>query len=111
MLRQEIAEVQEKLNVQKAGWLNQKNAIDRVQELKSKLDDAKSELDRVTRDGDLARAGELRYSIIPGLEAQIKDGEAQLEAQKQKDGESLNEQVTSDEIAEVVSAWTGVPVS
>ena len=111
VLRQEIAEVQEKLNVQKAGWLNQKNAIDRVQELKSKLDDAKSELDRVTRDGDLARAGELRYSIIPGLEAQIKDGEAQLEAQKQKDGESLNEQVTSDEIAEVVSAWTGVPVS
>ena len=111
VLRQEIAEVQEKLNVQKAGWLNQKNAIDRVQELKSKLDDAKSELDRVTRDGDLARAGELRYSIIPGLEAQIKDGEAQLEAQKQKDGEGLNEQVTSDEIAEVVSAWTGVPVS
>ena len=110
-LQQEIAEVQEKLNVQKAGWLNQKNAIDHVQELKGKLDDAKGELERVTRDGDLARAGELRYSIIPALEKDIKDGEAALEAQKQKDGEGLNEQVTSDEIAEVVSAWTGVPVS
>ena len=110
-LQQEIAETQEKLNVQKAGWLNQKNAIDHVQELKGKLDDAKGELERVTRDGDLARAGELRYSIIPGLESEIKDGEAQLEAQKEKNGEGLNEQVTSDEIAEVVSAWTGVPVS
>ena len=110
-LQQEIAETQEKLNVQKAGWLNQKNAIDHVQELKSKLDDAKGELERVTRDGDLARAGELRYSTIPALEKEIKDGEAALEAQKQKDGEGLNEQVTSDEIAEVVSAWTGVPVS
>ena len=109
-LRQEIAEVQEKLNVQKAGWLNQKNAIDHVQELKGKLDEARSEEQRATRDGDLARASELRFSVIPGLEQQVKDGEAQLAAQKEN-GEGLNEQVTSDEIAEVVSAWTGVPVS
>ena len=110
-LRQEIVEVQEKLNVQKAGWLNQKNAIDHVQELKSKLDDAKSEEERATRDGDLARASELRFSVIPGLTQEIKQAEDALEAQKEKDGEGLNEQVTSDEIAEVVSAWTGVPVS
>ncbi len=108
-LRQEIAEVQEKLNVQKAGWLNQKNAIDRVQELKAKLDEAKSEEGRATRDGDLARASELRFSIIPSLEQQVRDGEAEIEAQKTEGG--LQEQVTSDEIAEVVSAWTGVPVS
>ena len=110
-LRQEIAEVQEKLNVQKAGWLNQKNAIDHVQELKGKLDEAKSEEERATRNGDLGRASELRYSVIPSLQQQIQDSEAALEAQKQQDGEGLNEQVTSDEIAEVVSAWTGVPVS
>ncbi|WP_368133693.1 ATP-dependent chaperone ClpB [Collinsella bouchesdurhonensis] len=110
-LRQEIAEVQEKLNVQKAGWLNQKNAIDHVQELKGKLDDAKSEEERATRDGDLARASELRFSVIPVLTQEIQDAEAALEEQKGKDGEGLNEQVTSDEIAEVVSAWTGVPVS
>ena len=110
-LRQEIAEVQEKLNVQKAGWLNQKNAIDHVQELKGQLDEAKSEEERATRNGDLGRASELRYSVIPGLQQQIQDSEAALEAQKEQDGEGLNEQVTSDEIAEVVSAWTGVPVS
>ena len=110
-LRQEIAEVQEKLNVQKAGWLNQKNAIDHVQELKGQLDEAKSEEERATRNGDLGRASELRYSVIPSLQQQIQDSEAALEAQKQQDGEGLNEQVTSDEIAEVVSAWTGVPVS
>ena len=109
-LRQEIAEVQEKLNVQKAGWLNQKNAIDHVQDLKSRIDDAKGELERATRDGNFERAGELRYSVIPSLEREIVDAEAGLEAQKAS-GEGLNEQVTSDEIAEVVSAWTGVPVS
>ena len=98
-LRQEIAEVQEKLNVQKAGWLNQKNAIDHVQELKGQLDEAKSEEERATRNGDLGRASELRYSVIPGLQQQIQDSEAALEAQKQQDGEGLNEQVT------------GVPVS
>ena len=108
-LRQEIAEVQEKLNVQKAGWLNQKNAIDRVQDLKGQLGQAKSEEERATRDGDLARASELRFSIIPGLEQQVRAGEAQIEASKAEGG--LQEQVTSDEIAEVVSAWTGVPVS
>ena len=110
-LRQEIAEVQEKLNVQKAGWLNQKNAIDHVQELKGKLDEAKSEEERATRNGDLGRASELRYAVIPGLQQQIQESEAALEAQKEQNGEGLNEQVTSDEIAEVVSAWTGVPVS
>ena len=109
-LRQDIAEVQERLNVAKAGWLNQKNAIDRVQELKSRLDEARGEEERATRDGDLARASELRFSVIPGLEAQVREGEEQLAAQK--DGENaLKEEVTSDEIAEVVSSWTGVPVA
>ena len=109
-LRQEIAKVQEELDVQKAGWLNQKGAIDRVQELKGKLDEARSEEERATRDGDLARASELRYSVIPGLEREMSAAEEEVAAQKDKGG-GLNEQVTSDEIAEVVSAWTGVPVA
>ena len=108
-LRQEIAEIQEKLNVEKAGWLNQKNAIDHVQDLKGQLDDARGELERATRDGNFERAGELRFSVIPGLEQQVRDGEAAIEAQKTEGG--LQEQVTSDEIAEVVSSWTGVPVA
>ncbi len=110
-LRQEIAEVQEKLNVQKAGWLNQKNAIDHVQDLKAALDDARGEEERATREGDLARASELRYAKIPQLEQEIHAAEAELASQREQEGTGLNEQVTSDEIAEVVSAWTGVPVS
>ena len=109
-LRQDIAEVQERLNVAKAGWLNQKNAIDRVQELKTRLDEARGEEERATRDGDLARASELRFSVIPGLEAQVREGEEQLAAQKEGEN-ALKEEVTSDEIAEVVSSWTGVPVA
>ena len=109
-LRQDIAETQERLNVAKAGWLNQKNAIDRVQELKGKLDEARSEEERATRDGDLARASELRFSVIPGLEAEVRAGEEQLSQQKEGEG-ALKEEVTSDEIAEVVSSWTGVPVA
>ena len=109
-LRQDIAEVQERLNVAKAGWLNQKNAIDRVQELKGQLDEARGEEARATRDGDLARASELRFSVIPGLEAQVREGEEQLAEQKEAEN-SLKEEVTSDEIAEVVSSWTGVPVA
>ena len=109
-LRQDIAETQERLNVAKAGWLNQKNAIDRVQELKSQLDEARGEEARATRDGDLARASELRFSVIPGLETQVREGEEQLAAQKE-DESALKEEVTSDEIAEVVSSWTGVPVA
>ena len=109
-LRQDIAETQERLNVAKAGWLNQKNAIDRVQELKSQLDEARGEEARATRDGDLARASELRFSVIPGLEAQVREGEEQLAAQKE-DESALKEEVTSDEIAEVVNSWTGVPVA
>ncbi len=108
-LRNEIAEVQEKLNIQKAGWLNQKNAIDEVQQLKSQLDDARGEEERATREGNLARASELRFSVIPDLERRVKAGEAEIEEQKAEGG--LQEQVTSDEIAEVVSSWTGVPVS
>ena len=109
-LRKEIAEVQETLDVQKAGWLNQKNLIDHVQELKGKLEDARGEEERATREGDYARAGELRFSTIPELERQVKEGEDQLEELKGSEN-ALNEQVTPDEIAEVVSSWTGIPVS
>ena len=99
-LRQDIAEVQERLNVAKAGWLNQKNAIDRVQELKSQLDEARGEEARATRDGDLARASELRFSVIPGLEAQVREGEEQLAAQKEGEN-ALKEEVTSAISSEV----------
>ena len=109
-LRKEIATTREKLDGMKAKWQNEKGAIDRVQDLKRQIDDAKGEEERATRAGDLARASELRYSTIPGLQKQYEEAEAALNT-KQEEGGLLKEEVTSEEIAEVVSSWTGVPVS
>ena len=109
-LRKEIASTREKLDGMKAKWKNEKSAIDQVQDLKRQIDDAKTEEERATRAGDLARASELRFSTIPALQKRYDDAEATLNA-KQAEGGVLKEEVTSEEIAEVVSAWTGVPVS
>ena len=109
-LRKEIATTREKLDGMKAKWQNEKGAIDQVQGLKRQIDDAKTEEERATRAGDLARASELRFSTIPDLQRRYDEAEAALNA-KQAEGGVLKEEVTSEEIAEVVSAWTGVPVS
>lgn len=109
-LRAEIATTQEKLDGMKANWQNERGAIDLVQDLKSQIEDAKVQMERVTREGDLAQASELRYSTIPELERKYDEAEKALLA-KQDDGGILKEEVTTDEIAEVVSSWTGVPVS
>ena len=109
-LRGEIATTREKLDGMKARWENEKGAIDRVQDLKSKIEDARVEMERVTREGNLARASELRYSTIPSLQHEYDEAEAALTA-RQEEGGLLKEEVTSEEIAEVVSSWTGVPVS
>ena len=109
-LRAEIATTQEKLDGMKANWQNERGAIDLVQDLKSQIEDAKTQMERVTREGDLAQASELRYSTIPELERKYDEAEKALLA-KQEDGGILKEEVTTDEIAEVVSLWTGVPVS
>ena len=109
-LRKEIATTREKLDGMKAKWQNEKGAIDQVQDLKRQIDDAKTEEERATRAGDLARASELRFSTIPDLQRRYDEAEAALNA-KQAEGGVLKEEVTSEEIAEVVSAWTGVPVS
>ena len=109
-LQGEIATTREKLDRMKADWQNEKGAIDRVQDLKSQIEDAKTQMERATREGDLARASELRYSTIPALQRDYEAAEQALTA-KQEAGGLLKEEVTSEEIAEVVSAWTGVPVS
>ena len=109
-LRAEIATTQEKLDGMKANWQNERGAIDLVQDLKSQIEEAKTQMERVTREGNLAQASELRYSTIPELERKYDEAEKALLA-KQEDGGILKEEVTTDEIAEVVSSWTGVPVS
>jgi ATP-dependent Clp protease ATP-binding subunit ClpB len=109
-LQQDIAVAQEKLVGMKAKWENERGAIDRVQELKKQIEDARSDLDLAMRNGDYSRAGELQYSIIPEMQAAYDAAESALES-RQAEGGILKETVTPDEIAEVVSSWTGVPVS
>ena len=109
-LRQEIATQRETLDANKAEWQNEKDAIVLVQELKMELENALLAEEKATRDGDLSKASELRYSEIPSLESRLVTAEEEL-VQKQQAGAILKEEVTSEEIAGVVSAWTGIPVN
>ena len=109
-LRKEISAAQEALDKQKAMWKNEKDVIVGVQNLKADIEAAQLDEERATREGDLARASELRYGTIPSLQAQLADAEAMLE-NRQQDGAILKEEVGEEEIAEVVSSWTGIPVT
>ncbi len=108
-LRAEMAQVSEKLSGMKAAWQNEKDVITTVQQLKAELDEARGDEERATRDGDLTRAAELRYGRIPQLEASIAEADEKMRGQQET--AMLKEEVTEEEVAEVVSAWTGVPVS
>ncbi|MFT3660236.1 MAG: ATP-dependent chaperone ClpB [Gordonia sp. (in: high G+C Gram-positive bacteria)] len=107
-LRKELADDREKLNELTARWQSEKNVINAVRDLKEELENLRGEADRAERDGDLGRAAELRYGRIPSLEKE-------LEAAIEKTGTDpdqdvmLQEEVGPDDVADVVSAWTGVP--
>ncbi|WP_329415198.1 ATP-dependent chaperone ClpB [Nocardia vinacea] len=108
-LRQELADDREKLNQLMTRWQNEKSAIDQVRVLKEELDSLRGESERAERDGDLGKAAELRYGRIPALEKQL--AEAEKASAAAADGEvMLKEEVGPDDIAEVVSSWTGIPV-
>ncbi|WP_030516671.1 ATP-dependent chaperone ClpB [Nocardia sp. NRRL WC-3656] len=112
-LRQELADDREKLNQLMARWQNEKQAIDSVRTIKEQLESLRGESERAERDGDLGKAAELRYGRIPQLEKQL--AEAEKNAGKAGSGSledevMLKEEVGPDDIAEVVSSWTGIPV-
>ncbi|MGY2009020.1 ATP-dependent chaperone ClpB [Nocardia gipuzkoensis] len=108
-LRAELADGREKLNQLTTRWQNEKNAIDQVRALKEELESLRGESERAERDGDLGKAAELRYGRIPALEKQL--AEAEKTSATAGDGEvMLKEEVGPDDIAEVVSSWTGIPV-
>ena len=105
-LRAELADYKEKLSELTTRWQNEKGAIDVVRELKQQLEDLKGAADRAERDGDLAKAAELRYGRIPEVEKKLDAAVPQAEA---RENVMLKEEVGPDDIAEVVSAWTGIP--
>lgn len=106
-LRGELADAREKLDSLVARWENEKGSIDSLRGLKEELDSLRRESEIAERDGDYATVAELRYGRIPAVEKQLQEAEAAVE--KQQEEMMLTEEVTPDTIADVVSAWTGVP--
>ncbi len=105
-LRAELADQKEKLAELTTRWQNEKNAIDIVREIKEQLEDLRGEADRAERNGDLAKAAELRYGRIPELEKKL---DAALPQAQAREGVMLKEEVGPDDIADVVASWTGIP--
>jgi ATP-dependent Clp protease ATP-binding subunit ClpB len=107
-LRQELADDREKLSQLSARWQNEKQAIDSVRTIKEQLESLRGESDRAERDGDLGKAAELRYGRIPKLEKEL--AEAERASGAAADGDvMLKEEVGPDDVADVVSSWTGIP--
>jgi ATP-dependent Clp protease ATP-binding subunit ClpB len=109
-LRKELADLRAEADSMRAQWEAERQAIRRVQELRAELERVRREIEEAERAYDLNRAAELRYSTLAELERRLAAEEAQL-AVKQGAHRLLREVVTEDEIAEIVSAWTGIPIS
>jgi ATP-dependent Clp protease ATP-binding subunit ClpB len=107
----ELAELRERSGQMKARWQNEKGAIEAIKEAKARLEEAHREAERAERDADLERAAKLRYGEIPDLDQTVADAEARLAELHADGGSMLTEEVTDKEVAEVVSKWTGIPVS
>jgi ATP-dependent Clp protease ATP-binding subunit ClpB len=109
-LRSDMARINEELTGLKAQWQAEKEVISAVGQLKGLLEDARMDEERAERAGDLQRAAEIRYGQIPDLEKSIVDADAKLK-ELQAGDPMLKEEVTEEDVAEVVSAWTGVPLA
>jgi ATP-dependent Clp protease ATP-binding subunit ClpB len=109
-VEREIAELRSEGDTLKTRWDNEKQLIAGVRECKEKREQLSAELERAQRQGQLERAAEIRYGELVELEKQLDDRQAELEG-LQAQGSVLSEEVTPEEIAEIVSKWTGVPVS
>jgi len=105
-LTKELADLEEQSAAITARWKAEKDKLGTAAELKKKLDEARTQLANAQRAGDWAKAGELSYGIIPGLEKQLSE----IEAREDGAGGLMEEAVTPDHVAQVVSRWTGVPV-
>jgi len=107
---QELADLNETSSEMKVQWENEKAAITAIRDTKAEIESVKAEYERAERQGDLAKAAELRYGRLIELEKRLADENAKL-TELQKDRQMLKEEVDEDDIAAVVSSWTGIPVS
>ncbi len=109
-LEKELAELREESNRMKAHWQLEREAIQAIRQQKERIEQTKLEIERAERRADLEQAARLRYGQLGELEAQLKEGEARLR-ELQADQLMLKEEVDAEDIAEIVSKWTGIPVS
>jgi ATP-dependent Clp protease ATP-binding subunit ClpB len=108
IVEKELAQIKEKANALKARWKQEKEAIAKVRELKARIDQLKTEEVEVTRKGDFERAGKIKYGEIPQLEAEVAKLSAAMDT---KQSRMLKEEVDEEDVAKIVSKWTGIPVS
>ncbi|HEY1854739.1 MAG TPA: AAA family ATPase, partial [Solirubrobacterales bacterium] len=110
-LEEELAELGERFNEMNARWQNEKDAIEARNEANARLEQAKADLERAEREANLERAGELRFGEIPALEQSVADQDARLGELRSNGNLLLADEVTEEDVAEVVAKWTGIPVS
>jgi ATP-dependent Clp protease ATP-binding subunit ClpB len=109
-LEKELAGLREQSDQMKLRWKAEKEIITRIRQLKSEIEQARMEEQRATREGDLNKAAEIRYGKLVALEKQLAEANAELES-REKAGRMLKEEVDEEDVARVVSKWTGIPVS
>ena len=110
-VERELAEEREKSGGMKAQWQREKETLGAVGTIKQQIEDARVQAEQATRAGDLGRAAEIQYGTIPQLEQKLATSESQLASRQDGGTRFLKEEVTADDIAEVVSRWTGIPVT
>jgi ATP-dependent Clp protease ATP-binding subunit ClpB len=111
VLDRELAELKEKSGAMKAQWQGEKESLGKVSAIKAQIDQARTEAEQAQRTGDLGRAAELTYGQIPQLERQLRESEAALKSNESSGPRFLKEEVDAEDIADVVSRWTGIPLS
>jgi ATP-dependent Clp protease ATP-binding subunit ClpB len=109
-LKIDLAELQQQRDALKVHWQNEKVLIQSIRKMKEEIETTRAEADRKEREGDLARVAELRYGVLTGLEKKIKEATTKL-AVVQTDQKMLKEEVDAEDIADIVSRWTGIPVT
>jgi len=110
-LRRELADLKAQADAMRAQWEGEKGTIEEVRTLREQLEQVRLEIEKAERNYDLNKGAELRYGKLPQLEREIKEKEAQLAAKQLSGGQLLREEVTEEEVAEIVSKWTGIPVT
>ena len=107
-LQKELAELKDEFNSKKAKWDNEKQAVEKVSKLRESIENTKNEIKTAQQNYDLEKAAELQYGVLPQMEKQLEIEEA---AVKDKDMSLVREKVTDEEIARIISRWTGIPVA